>query len=197
MVEKVRLSSTDPKKRKCYFCRAWKNKGTFSFDGHCFSCWYNRGLNNVETRSCCACSKMMNFVHDGEKSRKCSDCKRKVAKSKVGLPRPGARDFNIKRKYGLTSDDYSMLLNEQNGMCRICSEPPEEGKVLHVDHCHKSGRIRGLLCLCCNTALGKFKDSPEVLERARDYVINSVTDTNVEGMPVISRVVPAYLSMAI
>lgn len=72
-------------------------------------------------------------------------------------------------KYGITLNDYQQLLAEQGGGCAICGES-EEGKALAVDHCHKSGCIRGLLCQNCNNGLGRFGDDPNLLDRAAAYV---------------------------
>lgn len=83
-----------------------------------------------------------------------------------------ARKSHLKRKYGMTVDQYSEMFKEQKECCAICGE--HYTKVPHqqlmVDHCHKTGKVRQLLCDLCNTALGKFKDSPELLEKAAEYV---------------------------
>lgn len=76
----------------------------------------------------------------------------------------------LKRQYGLTEDDFSRLLEAQGGVCLLCEKAPEAGKSLHVDHCHGGGQVRGLLCHQCNTALGYFQDSPELLRRAAEYL---------------------------
>lgn len=71
------------------------------------------------------------------------------------------------RKYGLSTEDLALMLAEREGRCDIC------GGVMsapHVDHCHTSGEIRGLLCSNCNTGLGLFKDSPERLQAAIAYL---------------------------
>lgn len=73
------------------------------------------------------------------------------------------------KKYGLTIEDYERLVREQEGSCALCGEPPTQGN-LAVDHCHTSGRVRGLLCRGCNTGLGNFKESPELLDRAANYL---------------------------
>lgn len=85
------------------------------------------------------------------------------------------RDNQLKVKYGITLQDYYDMLGHQNHICKICPTPHSEDKKkgLHVDHCHASGRIRGLLCGQCNTALGGFKDSVELMERAIEYIKNS------------------------
>ena len=71
-----------------------------------------------------------------------------------------------KRTYGLSGDDYAAMVKKQNNLCAICLG--ERG--LCVDHCHKTGRIRGLLCRQCNTMLGNATDSPEILDKAIEYL---------------------------
>ena len=66
----------------------------------------------------------------------------------------------------MTREDFEIMSNLQNNNCAICGEEVK----LHVDHCHKTGKIRGLLCRNCNTSLGKFKDSPEILQNAITYL---------------------------
>ena len=68
--------------------------------------------------------------------------------------------------------DYDTMLAAQNGLCAICQRPPTSGrgKKLHVDHDHGTGCIRGLLCHDCNTGLGKFLDSPSLLQDAISYL---------------------------
>lgn len=63
----------------------------------------------------------------------------------------------MKRRYGITPEQYDTLLRSQNNTCAACQKPPPVGKPLLVDHCHDSGRVRALLCLPCNTALGGYE----------------------------------------
>ncbi len=88
----------------------------------------------------------------------------------------GSRKQALK-KYGLTLDDYQNLHDAQSGVCAICGNPEtaQDGhsgapKMLAVDHCHDSKKVRGLLCIMCNTGLGKFCDDPEILMRAIEYL---------------------------
>lgn len=87
-----------------------------------------------------------------------------------------AKNAHLKRKFNISIEDYNKMLTDQNGTCAICSLPEtkkhHKGKVadLAVDHCHKSGKVRGLLCWTCNASLGKFKDSTELLQKAIDYL---------------------------
>lgn len=77
-------------------------------------------------------------------------------------------------QYGLTPAAYDTMLCGQNGVCAICEEPEKvEGRSLAVDHDHATGAVRGLLCTYCNTALGKFRDSVELLARAQSYLLES------------------------
>jgi len=79
------------------------------------------------------------------------------------------KDRQLRRTYGITLEDYAALLDQQGGVCRLCGKPPSK-KSLHVDHCHESGKIRGLLCSKCNTALGLANDSPDLLRRMAFYL---------------------------
>lgn len=77
----------------------------------------------------------------------------------------------LKARFGITLDQYNRLVAEQENKCWICgSHHSWNGHRLAVDHDHKSGRIRGLLCKACNVGLGNFQDRPELLERAAQYL---------------------------
>lgn len=102
-------------------------------------------------------------------------------KDEVNLKRKMVRAANpekawglmIKTRYGVTAEQYCQVLELQGGGCGICGAPNADkgGKRrLHVDHDHKTGSFRGLLCARCNTALGKFEDSTEILQKAIVYL---------------------------
>jgi hypothetical protein len=74
------------------------------------------------------------------------------------------------RKYNITLEDVKFMLKQQNCTCAICKSKFKNGKDTHVDHCHITGKVRGLLCTCCNLGLGKFKDSTDLLESAQKYL---------------------------
>lgn len=76
----------------------------------------------------------------------------------------------LKSKFGITLDDYDAMLVAQGGGCQICGAPPAGDKRLAVDHCHETGRVRGLLCTPCNQALGLMRDDPNRLQRAIAYL---------------------------
>lgn len=85
------------------------------------------------------------------------------------------KESELKKSFGITLDIYKALLKAQKNRCAICER--EETAMLHgkvkklaVDHDHKTGAIRGLLCSACNTALGKFQDNKELLLKAALYL---------------------------
>lgn len=82
------------------------------------------------------------------------------------------RKYRLKRQYGITLEEYTALLEAQNGVCAICgtSNPPGSHGILVVDHDHETGGVRGLLCCNCNTGLGMFGDDPERLTQASRYL---------------------------
>lgn len=84
---------------------------------------------------------------------------------------------HMRRTFGLAFDDYQKMLQRQNGLCFICEKPeistdPRSGKQkrLQVDHCHTTGKIRGLLCYRCNTAIGYLQDDPAAAARLAEYL---------------------------
>lgn len=79
--------------------------------------------------------------------------------------------YNLKRKFNLTEEAYNDMLKEQGGCCAICNTLQcATGYRFAVDHCHTSGKIRGLLCQACNTAIGKLKDDVFLLKKAIAYL---------------------------
>ena len=86
----------------------------------------------------------------------------------------------LMRKYGLTLEDYDRMLREQGGTCALCSRVPEQEryKRLNVDHCHNTGKIRGLLCTPCNCAIGILGDTVEHVRQAVIYLEKSQHDHN-------------------
>ena len=79
---------------------------------------------------------------------------------------------NSRRKstFGITQDEYENLFLAQKGMCAICSMALPVGRGTHLDHCHRTGKIREFLCTNCNTGIGKFKDNCDFLLSAIRYI---------------------------
>lgn len=81
------------------------------------------------------------------------------------------REGVMRRDFGITVAKYDEMLASQNGRCAVCFTDTPDGKGrFHVDHCHSTSKVRGLLCHRCNTGLGLFRDSPDALSRAVEYL---------------------------
>lgn len=83
------------------------------------------------------------------------------------------RDRLLEEKYGLLAGEYRRLYNSQEGRCKICGTTEAHKRVKRrfaVDHCHKTGKVRGLLCNKCNVGLGMFEDNIESLISAISYL---------------------------
>lgn len=80
------------------------------------------------------------------------------------------RNWRYLRDYGITTEDYNKLYQAQKGKCAICGGKQTSGENLDVDHNHKTGEVRGLLCHSCNKGIGLLKDSPRILKLALKYL---------------------------
>ncbi|TAL23945.1 MAG: recombinase [Frankiales bacterium] len=96
----------------------------------------------------------------------CKPCHNVRGRENRILRHGSTRDYHLRRRYGLTSEDVDRMVEEQGGLCAICQE--REPK--HVDHDHVTGSVRGVLCSCCNQALGNARDRPDILRAAIDYL---------------------------
>ncbi|MET9689189.1 endonuclease VII domain-containing protein [Streptomyces sp. NPDC006514] len=88
-------------------------------------------------------------------STRCKTCR--AAQGRAG---------HLKRSYGMTEADRDRMIADQDGVCCICLTAP----AVHVDHCHTTGRVRGVLCFNCNTAIGKLGDDPDAARRVVSYL---------------------------
>lgn len=83
------------------------------------------------------------------------------------------RNSILKSKYGITIDQYYEIFRKQGRKCKLCGMKTHNRKSdFVVDHCHKTGRIRGILCFRCNSKLGMYRDDPKLLRKAADYLEN-------------------------
>ena len=82
------------------------------------------------------------------------------------------RHWVLARKYGLTLEEYEHLFKRQKGLCAICGTDKPGGRftILHVDHCHTTGKVRGLLCNSCNRMVGQGRDDPRIFIAAARYL---------------------------
>lgn len=84
---------------------------------------------------------------------------------------PKLGGYALKRRYGITAEQYADMMEAQNHRCAICYiKYDPNGRNFAVDHDHETKQVRGLLCSSCNMGLGHFKDKPELLEKAIEYL---------------------------
>ena len=118
-------------------------------------------------------SKRINFKNWEAKNKAKRDTYRRIWKTENPEKlKISQRRTQLKKKYGLSLEDYDKLLLLQGGHCALCNKTPDGERygVLAVDHCHKTNRIRGLLCDIHNRALGAFGDNEEGLLKAITYI---------------------------
>lgn len=136
-------------------------------------------LNKIICEDC----GLTKFVRFFKTSKICGECSRvrsaKVKAAKRAEKRQAEpnihnkRDFeaDLWKNYRITLDEYNLMYDRQKGNCDCCGKHESNFKRrLHVDHCHVTGQVRGLLCTRCNPGLGYFEDSVEKLEMAIAYL---------------------------
>jgi len=103
---------------------------------------------------------------DTQAGGNCKECRREAARKSYYKNGGGYRNCSYRRRFGIGLADYERMLRAQDNLCRGCTRPQSEFKVrFAVDHDHKTGRVRGLLCADCNWILGRVQDSPQTLLR--------------------------------
>lgn len=123
------------------------------------------------------------FVNTDESRRKRAIYARQYRARKMEEDPHFHRNWSLKRKFGITSDQYKEMLSRQNNVCAICNgiertkANSKRVQQFSVDHCHTTGKIRGLLCSPCNTAIGLFCDNVENLKSAIKYLGGSLNDS--------------------
>ena len=142
----------------------------------------------MKTCSHCKVEKPLDefYTHANKAGGKTSWCKKCMAQAvaekrkdpvQKELWKEYGRRSLLKTRYGITTDEYDNIVSLQNGVCAICKENTAGGRGrnsrLAVDHDHVTGKIRGLLCSMCNQGIGMFKDNPELLQKAFDYLYST------------------------
>jgi len=133
----------------------------------------------TKCKSCIQCIRNAGAKYKLTEKYAIGTTKRIERKKALGIWNLECTNRTLKHQYGITLEEYNKILEKQQGVCAICKESENivdkntgNIKRLAVDHCHETNIVRGLLCQSCNTALGKFKDKPEIIERAANYVRN-------------------------
>lgn len=99
-------------------------------------------------------------------SNNCVECDKEM-RIKYALTK---KERRIEKTYGMTVGEHKAMFDKQGGMCLICNRSHSDRFEMHVDHCHKTLRVRGLLCQRCNQAIGLFCEDPSVMMAAAEYV---------------------------
>jgi hypothetical protein len=134
---------------------------------------YCNSATDVKICSCCNISKRRNAFGsrgNGLLKSKCKECENNWQKANYNPLKK--KDQNLRREHGIDLEEYNAKLINQDFRCALCSVHITEAVKgqLHVDHCHASGKTRELLCMKCNTALGKVNDDVSLLKRMIDYI---------------------------
>lgn len=131
--------------------------------------------NKAERRAMGLCARCSRKAETGRVL--CPVCAEKERNRKPRKQNPETyKNWYYQRRYGITLEAFEAMEKAQGYRCAICGTEKarkQSGKVddcLHVDHCHTTGKVRGLLCLSCNRAVGLIKDSPEIAERMGAYL---------------------------
>ena len=138
------------------------------FIKNCAFCNKEFLTNNVRRIYCSAsCNTFMQRSKDPDKHRAyAAAIMRKRPPEKKAKDAIRKKDLRLQREYGIDSDDYSQMIEDQNGKCFICKSLTK----LVIDHNHATGKVRKLLCHACNRGLGFFSDNPTLLLLASNYV---------------------------
>lgn len=143
-------------------------------------------VRELGVKRCCRCKQVKpvanydkhTYGKDGYKSE-CKSCRRIYNQNVYNAIKDtlkfkaGSLRLHLRHRYGISVEYYNELVQKQRGLCAICQQPPPKAKRLHVDHCHETNRIRGLLCIHCNRALGSLGDNLEGVMRAVRYLASN------------------------
>jgi hypothetical protein len=111
-------------------------------------------------------------LYEREYRARTREARRAQANAWYHKNRHRARDYDLRRQFGMSLLEFRLLVHQQGGLCRICCESMKPGAGTHVDHSHATGAVRGLLCSRCNHALGHLRDDPLLCEAAKEYLDN-------------------------
>ena len=137
----------------------------------------------LQERKCRTCDETKNLLEHYYRSRKdktlpssysyeCKECTVSRVKERNRTHPHISRESDLKRKYGITLKEYTEMLESQGNACATCGtkEPGGRWKSFAVDHDHKTGKVRGMLCKSCNIALGEVQDNLQTLTNMVEYL---------------------------
>jgi hypothetical protein len=164
-------------KRFCTLCFHPRSDGEAR---SAYNARYQRALRSLSSKiagadECHHCGVSLGITHPNRKY-----CSTRCLKAAYRLRHPDKphnppRGERILRKYGITEQQFNEMFVAQGERCAICgtSDPRDRWGRFHIDHCHETGRVRGLLCGPCNIALGHMNDDPVRLSAAARYILES------------------------
>lgn len=158
--------------KKCNRCKKVKSLSDFKENQNKCNCCYDYQMNYYQVNKEKIREKGRKYYRDNHtKLREKWSRYYKANYEKV-------RNTDLKRIFGITFEEYKKKLIDQNGKCAICGESGNGRSLcnnnttsLHVDHCHKTKKVRGLLCNRCNIALGMMRDDMQILSKAIEYLL--------------------------
>lgn len=154
--------------RHCNGCDTTKSIEEFCKDK------YRTGGYSYRCKSCRNIASKNWALQNPEKVKEANDKNRTRRKEFYSSPKGilSSRRTHLKRKYNITLEEFDQKLSNQNYRCAICNgtDTHDKHSVFAVDHCHTTGKIRGLLCWKCNAGLGLFNDNKENLKNAINYL---------------------------
>ncbi len=121
----------------------------------------------------CGETEVAKFYQDKSGKRTnayCRDCHKTRCKERWHARSWVDRWSSRAYKYGVTPQFLLDLYDKQEGKCALCEAEPQTERGLHVDHCHATQRVRGLLCHGCNTGIGALKEDPKIFSKAISYL---------------------------
>ncbi len=152
--------------KKCTVCGNEKTLDQFS---------PNRLGRHGKNSQCRECKRIYQAAYNKSPAGRATETRRLKKATWKTLPPQELRARNLRNKYGITQGEFQGMLEAQGGRCAICetSAPGGRHNVFHIDHCHATGIVRGLLCNNCNTVLGRMGDNLSGVMKVVRY-LNSV-----------------------
>lgn len=161
------------KQLKCSYCKEIKKETSFSI---------NRANTFREGRSyaCFICQRARRkiYLEKNPEVKERRNAKKREHYKTPEFKRKQRRHYYMKR-YGITPEIYDEMLARQKGVCAICGENKahKTQKYLHIDHNHKTGKVRELLCIRCNTIIGNCRENVEILKKTIKYIYRHLDET--------------------
>jgi hypothetical protein len=162
------MSNRNRRKKVC-ICRTCNEQKLHEARGMCIGCYYasrrlEKSMPKRRSVECVRCCKTKPHSAFGM----CEHC-RVVTRSKREYDIV-KRKGHLRRVFGMSLEQYNAMIDFQAGLCAICCEPMNPKADTQVDHCHRTGFVRGLLCSHCNLTLGRMHDAIEIFSHATDYL---------------------------